>query len=88
MPITPILWPRGTFSPVAISATPFTIRLKDRTSGDTQRMHLGINPGSKTTGLALITGIRQEQVRFDTQKLDNPEISGVEYQQGTLLGYT
>jgi len=31
--------------------------------------------------------INQELVRFDTQKMDNPEISGVEYQQGTLLGY-
>ena len=28
-----------------------------------------------------------EAVRFDTQLMDNPEISGVEYQQGTLLGY-
>lgn len=37
--------------------------------------------------LAPITGIQQELVRFDTQKLENPEISGVEYQQGTLLGY-
>lgn len=26
-------------------------------------------------------------MRFDTQKLQNPEISGVEYQQGTLYGY-
>jgi 5-methylcytosine-specific restriction endonuclease McrA len=31
--------------------------------------------------------LTQELVRFDTQKLENPEISGVEYQQGTLLGY-
>lgn len=37
--------------------------------------------------LAPITGIQQELVRFDTQALENPEISGVEYQQGTLLGY-
>lgn len=37
--------------------------------------------------LAPITGISQELVRFDTQALENPEISGVEYQQGTLLGY-
>ncbi|BBM05101.1 hypothetical protein HAALTHF_01050n [Vreelandella aquamarina] len=36
---------------------------------------------------APITGISQELVRFDTQKLESPEISGVEYQQGTLLGY-
>jgi hypothetical protein len=28
-----------------------------------------------------------ELVRFDTQKLQNPEISGVEYQQGELFGY-
>jgi hypothetical protein len=28
-----------------------------------------------------------ELVRFDTQKLQNPEISGIEYQQGTLQGY-
>jgi hypothetical protein len=26
-------------------------------------------------------------VKFDTQLLENPEISGVEYQQGTLAGY-
>ncbi|WP_344701453.1 RNA-guided endonuclease IscB [Halomonas cibimaris] len=149
---------------------PFTIRLKDRVGGDTQPLRLGIDPGSKTTGLALmresdgeqrhvlclfellhrgfqikkaleqraafrrrrrsahlryraprfnnrtrkagwlppslqhrvdtvtawgerlrrlapITALDQELVRFDTQRLDNPEISGVEYQQGTLLGY-
>lgn len=34
-----------------------------------------------------ITGISQELVRFDLQKLDNPEISGIEYQQGELQGY-
>ena len=34
-----------------------------------------------------VTAISQELVRFDTQKLQNPEISGVEYQQGTLYGY-
>jgi hypothetical protein len=28
-----------------------------------------------------------ELVRFDLQKMENPEISGVEYQQGTLAGY-
>lgn len=36
---------------------------------------------------APITDLSVEHVRFDTQKLENPEISGVEYQQGTLLGY-
>ena len=34
-----------------------------------------------------ITNIENETVRFDIQKLENPEISGIEYQQGTLLGY-
>ncbi len=37
--------------------------------------------------LCPIASISQELVRFDTQKLQNPEISGVEYQQGELLGY-
>ena len=34
-----------------------------------------------------ISGLSQELVRFDTQALQNPEISGVEYQQGELFGY-
>lgn len=34
-----------------------------------------------------ITGISQELVKFDTQKMLNPEVSGKEYQQGTLFGY-
>jgi len=37
--------------------------------------------------LAPITGLALENVKFDTQKMENPEISGVEYQQGTLAGY-
>jgi 5-methylcytosine-specific restriction endonuclease McrA len=36
---------------------------------------------------APVTGLAQELVKFDTQAMDNPEISGVEYQQGTLAGY-
>jgi 5-methylcytosine-specific restriction endonuclease McrA len=35
---------------------------------------------------APITSIVQELVRFDMQLMENPEISGVEYQQGTLVG--
>ncbi len=34
-----------------------------------------------------MTGLSQELVRFDTQALQNPEISGTEYQQGELFGY-
>jgi 5-methylcytosine-specific restriction endonuclease McrA len=37
--------------------------------------------------LAPISSIVQELVRFDLQQLENPEISGIEYQQGELLGY-
>jgi hypothetical protein len=57
---------------------PMVIRLTDRqiASCDLQPLRLKLDPGSKTTGLAL--------VRFDMQALQNPEISGVEYQQGTL----
>jgi 5-methylcytosine-specific restriction endonuclease McrA len=149
--------------------TPFTIRLKDRDGGAVQPVRLGVDPGSKTTGMALtrqdggtrtvlallevthrsagirkrmgqraayrrgrrsrnlryraprflnrtkpegwlapslrsrvqhvetwarrlqrwcpITAIDLELVRFDTQVMQNPEISGTEYQQGTLAGY-
>ena len=37
--------------------------------------------------LCPIVSLAMELVRFDTQKLDNPEISGVSYQQGTLYQY-
>jgi 5-methylcytosine-specific restriction endonuclease McrA len=36
---------------------------------------------------APIGSIAQELVRFDLQQLENPEISGIEYQQGELAGY-
>jgi 5-methylcytosine-specific restriction endonuclease McrA len=146
---------------------PFTIILKHRSNGITQPIELKVDPGSKTTGIALvgnktvlwaanlshrghiikvrldkrrtlrhkrrgrktryrparwlnrssnsrkgikqpsllsrinnikvwqerltrytpITSIAVEINRFDTQKIQDPEISGVEYQQGELLGY-
>ncbi|NJN65774.1 MAG: HNH endonuclease, partial [Chloroflexaceae bacterium] len=148
---------------------PFTIILREREGGETQPMELKLDPGSKTTGIALvatgkrgrrvvwaaelhhrgerirkaladrrairrsrrqrktryrkprflnrtrkagwlppslesrvanvetwvarlrcwcpITSLALELVRFDTQALQHPEISGVEYQQGTLHGY-
>jgi 5-methylcytosine-specific restriction endonuclease McrA len=37
--------------------------------------------------LCPISSIVQELVRFDLQQLENPEISGTEYQQGELAGY-
>lgn len=148
---------------------PFTIILLDREGGDVQPVTLKIDPGSKTTGLALVAdskrgkrvvwagelnhrgeqikaallsrkqlrrgrrsrktryrqprfdnrrraegwippslrsrvdnvltwverlrrftpicAISMELVKFDTQVMQNPEISGVEYQQGELMGY-
>lgn len=148
---------------------PFTIIIHDRDGGKTQETELRVDPGSKTTGLALVvsdqngdravvgvevehrsrrikqnlkkrrdvrrnrrsrktryraprfdnrnrpedwlppslqsrvehvrtwagrltrfvpvSSIAVETVRFDTQKMQNPEVSGVEYQQGELLGY-
>lgn len=36
---------------------------------------------------APIAAITCERVRFDTQKLLNPEIEGIEYSKGTLFGY-
>ncbi len=149
---------------------PFTIILKDREGGDTQPMNIKIDPGSKQTGLVVvsygkngakvifateiehrgwlikkkldsrraalrrgrrgrktrcrkarfsnrkrakgwfppslmsrvfnietwvnrltrfspITGLSMELVKFDMQKMQNPEVSGIEYQQGELQGY-
>jgi 5-methylcytosine-specific restriction endonuclease McrA len=34
-----------------------------------------------------IAAISQELVRFDLQQMQNPEIAGVDYQQGTVAGY-
>jgi 5-methylcytosine-specific restriction endonuclease McrA len=36
---------------------------------------------------APVVAIHQELVRSDTQRMENPEITGIEYQQGTLYGY-
>jgi len=34
-----------------------------------------------------VAALSSELVRFDMQALENPEITGIEYQQGTLAGY-
>jgi 5-methylcytosine-specific restriction endonuclease McrA len=38
-------------------------------------------------GLCPIRAISMELVKFDTQLMQNPEITGVEYRQGELVGY-
>ena len=45
------------------------------------------NWGKKLIKLSPIAMILVETARFDTQKIMNPEISGIKYQQGTLQGY-
>jgi 5-methylcytosine-specific restriction endonuclease McrA len=154
---------------VVVRLYPFTIRIKDRIGGAVQPVSLKLDPGSKTTGVAVarededrtealwlgeithrgaqirksleqrsgyrrrrrsanlrhraprfdnrstpegrlmpslrhrvdnvmswtrrlmrwcpVTRIAMELVRFDMQAMQNPEISGVEYQRGTLFGY-
>ena len=51
------------------------------------RLHTTMTWVRRLGRLAPITHLAQELVRFDAQALQNPEISGVEYQQGTLFGY-
>ena len=154
---------------VVVRRFPFTIRLKERRAGAVQPLRVKIDPGAKTTGLAVtrdgrdgqhvlhlselahrgwkvqksmgqraayrrrrrssnlryraprfdnrtkpagwlppslqsrvdnvmawvdrfrrlspVSAISVERVKFDMQLLENPDISGVEYQQGSLFGY-
>ncbi|MBK6616849.1 MAG: RRXRR domain-containing protein [Nitrosomonas sp.] len=52
------------------------------------RIDTTISWAAKLQKVAPITAISQELVKFDMQLMRNPEISGVEYQQGTLAGYS
>jgi 5-methylcytosine-specific restriction endonuclease McrA len=51
------------------------------------RVHTTLTWVNRLKRFAPITEVRQELIRFDLQQIDNPEISGVEYQQGVLAGY-
>ena len=51
------------------------------------RVNQTMNVVNKLRKLIPISAISVENVKFDTQLLQNPNISGVEYQQGTLAGY-
>jgi 5-methylcytosine-specific restriction endonuclease McrA len=51
------------------------------------RVHNILTWVKRLSRLCPITSISQELVRFDTKKMQNAEISGVEYQQGELAGY-
>jgi 5-methylcytosine-specific restriction endonuclease McrA len=56
---------------------------------DTNKQALNpMHPGrARLFGQCPITSLSQELVRFDTQVMENPDIEGVEYQQGELAGY-
>ncbi len=51
------------------------------------RVETTLTWADKLIKFAPIGSIIQELVRFNLQQLENPEISGVEYQQGELVGY-
>lgn len=51
------------------------------------RVNQTMNAVAKLRTFMPITAISVEHVKFDTQALQNAEISGVEYQQGELMGY-
>lgn len=51
------------------------------------RVDQTMNAVAKIKKLMPISAISVENVKFDTQLMQNPEVSGVEYQQGELAGY-
>ena len=51
------------------------------------RVHNIVTWVKRVMRLCPITALSLELVKFDLQALETPEISGVEYQQGTLAGY-
>lgn len=51
------------------------------------RVHTILTWVARLQKFAPIASISQELVRFDRQLMDNPDIQGVESQQGTLQGY-
>lgn len=51
------------------------------------RIHNILTWVSRLQALAPISGISMELVKFDMQRMEDPDIAGVMYQQGTLHGY-
>lgn len=51
------------------------------------RVNQVLNTVNKLIRWLPITAISTEHVKFDTQLMQNPDISGVEYQRGELYGY-
>lgn len=51
------------------------------------RVETTLTWANKLLKLSPVNTVFQELVRFDLQQIENPEISGVSYQQGELAGY-
>ena len=51
------------------------------------RLDNTVNLFNKLNKLTPITNVSIENVRFDMQKINNPTISGIGYQQGDLFGF-
>ena len=51
------------------------------------RIHNILTWVKRLVALAPVTGVSMELVKFDLQRMENPGISGIEYQQGALAGY-
>ena len=51
------------------------------------RVQNGITWSTRLMNIYPVAGISLERVKFDMQLMEQPEISGIEYQQGTLAGY-
>lgn len=51
------------------------------------RVNQTVNAVKKLTNLLPLAAISTEYIKFDTQLLQNPDISGIEYQQGEVFGY-
>lgn len=51
------------------------------------RIHTTLAWVTRLRRWAPVTAVSMELVRFDMQAMENPEIEGVAYQQGTLAGY-
>ena len=75
---------RHTVSPASITGPAHPAGYRRRCKAASITSILGFSGSVKR---APITECHIETVRFDTQAMQNPEIAGVEYQQGELAGY-
>jgi hypothetical protein len=80
---------------------PFTIRLRFATRAHVQPARVGVDTGSQAVGIAAIANgevvfiasclpvgqVTVEVGAFDTQRMQDPDIAHLEYQQGELQGY-